>query len=95
MPGAPWCRVTEAPLRSRLREAAARVEGLAARLEAADPRAVLARGYVLVTDRAGQPVTSAAAVRPAARLTLEFGDGAVAVQRVPEGGSKRQGMLPL
>jgi exodeoxyribonuclease VII large subunit len=77
-------------LLGRLREAAARVEGLGARLASADPRAVLARGYALVTDTAGRPVTSAAAVRPAARLKLEFGDGTVDVQRVADPASKRQ-----
>jgi exodeoxyribonuclease VII large subunit len=66
------------------------VEGLGARLASADPRAVLARGYALVTDTAGRPVTSAAAVRPAARLQLEFGDGTVDVQRVADPASKRQ-----
>jgi exodeoxyribonuclease VII large subunit len=74
----------------RLREAAARVEGLGARLASADPRAVLARGYALVTDQSGRPVTSAGAVKPAARLRLEFGDGHVDVQRVADPASKRQ-----
>ena len=83
-------RLNPAPLRGRLREAAVRLEGLGARLQAADPRAVLGRGYALVTDMAGRPITSAAAIRPAARLKLEFGDGAVDVQRVAEPASKRQ-----
>jgi exodeoxyribonuclease VII large subunit len=56
---------------------------------------VLARGYVLVTDSTGRPVTSAAAVKPAARLRLEFGDGAVDVQRLSEPGVKRQAELGL
>ena len=83
-------RLTEAPVRAGLREMAARLEGLAGRLHAADPRAVLARGYALVTDASGRPVTSAAAVRPAARLRLEFADGAVAVQRVGDKAGTRQ-----
>uniref|UniRef100_UPI002342FCA1 exodeoxyribonuclease VII large subunit n=1 Tax=Acidisphaera sp. L21 TaxID=1641851 RepID=UPI002342FCA1 len=87
--------VSDAPIRAGLREATVRLEGLGARLQAADPRAVLARGYVLVTDTAGRPVTSAASVKPAARLRLEFGDGAVDVQRVPEPGAKRQAELSL
>jgi exodeoxyribonuclease VII large subunit len=73
----------------------ARLEGLAARLAAADPRAVLARGYALVTDAQGKPVTSAAAIRPAARLQLEFADGAVTVQRVTDKAGIRQGELSL
>lgn len=87
-------RLTEAPVRGQMREATARLEGLAGRLQAADPRAVLARGYALVTDASGHPVTSAAAVRPAARLRLEFADGAVQVQRVAEK-PVRQAELPL
>ncbi len=82
-------------MRAGLRELAARLHGLAGRLQAADPRAVLARGYALVTDAAGRPVTSAAGVRPAARLRLEFADGAVAVQRVGDKVGTRQQELPL
>jgi len=36
---------------------------------------VLARGYVLVLDEAGQPLNSAAQVRPAAGYRLRFADG--------------------
>jgi exodeoxyribonuclease VII large subunit len=42
-----------------------------------DHRAVLARGFALVRDEAGEPVTRAAAVRPAVRLSLQFADGEV------------------
>ncbi len=88
-------RLGEAPVRARLREASATLEGLAARLQAGDPRAVLARGYALVTDRAGRPVTSASAVGPGARLRLEFADGAVDVRREAEPLARRQGSLGL
>ena len=87
-------RLSDTPVRAQLREAAARVEGLAGRLAAGDPRAVLARGYALVTDAAGRPVTSATAIRPAARLRLEFADGAVDVQRTTPA-AKRQSELLL
>jgi len=50
----------------------------------------LKRGYVLVFDRKGAPVTAAAAVAPGADLRLHFADGDVGV--VAEG---RQGVLPL
>ncbi|HET8997855.1 MAG TPA: exodeoxyribonuclease VII large subunit, partial [Acetobacteraceae bacterium] len=70
-------RVSEAPLRSALREARAHLAGLGPRLDAASPMAILQRGYVLVTNPAGQPVTSAAAVKPGNRLHLQFGDGLV------------------
>ena len=88
-------RLNEAPVRAGLREMVARLEGLGGRLEAANPRAVLARGYALVTDPAGHPVTSAAGVRPAARLRLEFADGTVDVQRVGGKGERRQTELAL
>jgi len=61
--------------------------------------ALLQRGYVLVTTPAGQPVTSAAAVKPGGRLRLHFGDGEV--DAVAQGGAGRtrpavtQEQLPL
>ena len=58
-----------------LRERAAVLSGLAARLHSASPQAVLARGYVLVRDQAGHPVTVGAALRPGDRLSLAFADG--------------------
>jgi exodeoxyribonuclease VII large subunit len=79
----------------RLRALTARVEGLGGRLRSADPRAVLARGYALVTDTARRPVTSAAAVGPGMRLRLEFGDGTVEVQRPGGTAGVRQRELPL
>jgi len=39
------------------------------------PLAVLARGYVLVTDAAQRPVTAAAQVVAGKELELHFGDG--------------------
>ncbi|MDR3533005.1 MAG: exodeoxyribonuclease VII large subunit [Rhodopila sp.] len=80
-------RVTEAPLRSSLREARAHLSGLGPRLDAASPLAILQRGYVLVTTPAGQPVTSAASVKPGGKLRLHFGDGEV--DAVAEGGTGR------
>jgi exodeoxyribonuclease VII large subunit len=52
---------------------------LAARLEGASYASVLARGFVMVRDAAGKPVTAAASVAPGAALTLGFADGTVAV----------------
>ena len=92
-------RVSDAPLRASLREARAHLAGLGPRLEAASPLALLQRGYVLVTSPAGQPVTTAASVKPGARLRLHFGDGEV--DAVAQGGSGRgrsataQEQLPL
>jgi exodeoxyribonuclease VII large subunit len=70
-------RVTDAPLRASLREARAHLAGATARLESASPLAILQRGYVLVTDPVGHPITTAAAVKPHAKLQLHFGDGKV------------------
>lgn len=88
-------RLTDAPLRASLREARARLDGTAARLESVSPLAVLSRGYALVTDRAGLPITSAACVKPGARLGLRFADGEV--KATADGGRAptRQGSLPL
>jgi exodeoxyribonuclease VII large subunit len=77
-------RVSEAPLRSALREARAHLGGASARLEGASPLALLQRGYVYVTTPAGLPVTSALAVKPGGRLRLHFGDGDV--DAVAQGG---------
>jgi exodeoxyribonuclease VII large subunit len=47
-------------------------------LAALSYRGVLARGFALVRDDAGQALRNASAVSPGARLTLEFADGRVA-----------------
>ncbi len=70
-------RLSIAPVQASLRERRAVLAGLGARLEGVSPLAVLARGYVLVTDTGGQPVTRAAGIRPGERLRLRFGDGEV------------------
>lgn len=88
-------RVTDAPLRSSLREATARLEGTAARLESVSPLAVLGRGYALVSDSSGHPLTSAATVKPGARLSLRFADGEVRATADGKRGPDRQGSLPL
>jgi exodeoxyribonuclease VII large subunit len=80
-------RLSDAPLRASLREARAHLAGLGPRLEVASPLAQLQRGYVLVTTPAGQPVTSAASVKPGGRLRLHFGDGQV--DAVAQGGTAR------
>jgi exodeoxyribonuclease VII large subunit len=85
-------RLSDAPLRALLRETRARLEGTAARLESVSPLAVLQRGYAVVSDAAGHPLTSAAKVAPGARLRLRFADGEVgATADRPD----RQGRLPL
>jgi exodeoxyribonuclease VII large subunit len=86
-------RVSDAPLRASLRESAARLAGVAARLESVSPMAVLRRGYALVSDGTGQPLTAAGSVRPGARLRLRFADGEVGATADGRRGDERQGRL--
>jgi exodeoxyribonuclease VII large subunit len=78
-----------------LREAWARLQGTSARLESVSPLAVLARGYTLVTDPAGTPITRAEGVKPGARMRLRFADGEVRATADGARPGDRQGMLPL
>jgi len=96
-------RLSPAPIMARLREAGARLDGLAARLESVSYNAVLRRGFALVTDSAGHAVTAAAAVAPGQALRLRFADGSVeataagsprdGTPRRPPGPAPRQGSL--
>jgi exodeoxyribonuclease VII large subunit len=54
---------------------------------------VLERGYALVTDRAGHPLTSAGVVPPGARLRIRFSDGEVGATADPKAPEPRQGKL--
>jgi exodeoxyribonuclease VII large subunit len=88
-------RLSDAPLRAELRAARSRLAGLSGHLEAVSPLAILARGYALVTDRAGTPITQAAEVTPGKALRIRFADaevGATADGAKPDG---RQGRLSL
>ncbi|NNM57987.1 exodeoxyribonuclease VII large subunit, partial [Acidocella sp.] len=69
-----------APLPGRLRESRLRLENLAARLESVSYAAVLARGFALVTNAKGTPISSAAQVSPGAALTIKFADGDIAAK---------------
>ena len=88
-------RFSDAPLLACLRVARGRLAGIAAHLEAVSPLAVLQRGYALVSDVGGRPLTSAGAVQPGARLRLRFADGEVGALADGGGKEKRQGLLPL
>ena len=89
-------RLTDAPLRARLREARARLDGLAGRLDSVSYERVLARGYALVSDASGHPVTAAKAVKPGAALRLRFADGEVrATAAGGKASEQRQHSLPL
>jgi exodeoxyribonuclease VII large subunit len=60
------------------------LQALALALAAHDPARTLERGYALVTDGAGEPVTTAAAARGARAVTLRFKDAAVAATIDPD-----------
>ena len=62
---------------SRISEMTARVDMLAARIKAADPRNVLARGYTLVTDAGGVVLKSAAGLSAGDRINVLFEDGRI------------------
>ena len=53
-------------------------------------KSVLQRGFALVRDGAGHPIHSAAAIKPAQQLTVEFSDGSV---KVREDSGTKQGKL--
>jgi exodeoxyribonuclease VII large subunit len=83
-------RLSPATIQQRLRENRTRLDVLAARLDGASYERVLARGFALVRDPAGNAVTSTAQVKPGARLKLVFADGEVGVTA-----DGRQGKLAL
>ena len=56
------------------------LERLRLALGAHDPQRTMARGYALVTDRAGGALGSVASAREAADLTVRFHDGALAAR---------------
>jgi exodeoxyribonuclease VII large subunit len=75
--------LAERLLRAQARGAgdiAHRLTALGDRLASVSPRRVLERGYAMVWDAAGAPVTAAAGVAAGASLKVEFADGQVAVQ---------------
>jgi exodeoxyribonuclease VII large subunit len=59
------------------------LQRFAVALAAHDPQRTLERGYALVEDRAGEPVTSAAAAREQRSLVLRLHDGRVPVRPEP------------
>lgn len=64
----------------RIQQESHRLLALWKRLESASPRSVLQRGYAIVRDETGKPVTGAAAIHPGQPLTTEFRDGKVQVR---------------
>jgi exodeoxyribonuclease VII large subunit len=54
---------------------ASRIEAAAVRLQGIDPQQVLARGYALLTEHDGRPVTSVAALVPGVIVSARLADG--------------------
>jgi exodeoxyribonuclease VII large subunit len=61
-----------------------RLDALSSALHAHDPERALARGYALVADREGAPVTSAATARERGDVVVRFADDAVGARIDPE-----------
>ena len=58
------------------------------RLQAASPVSVLNRGFVILRDEQGKPVSRRAEVGAGARLEAQFADGRVRVQAEEPGGRR-------
>lgn len=82
-----------AMLRERLAAERMRLSAFERLLRSLDPRALLARGYAMVTDRAGGLITSAAKAREAQALLLAFADGDMPVI-VPDGTATPRRVAP-
>lgn len=67
-------------VRAILNERAASVASLTRMLESLSYERVLARGFAVVRNRAGEPLTKAAAISPGLELSLQFSDGRVAAR---------------
>jgi exodeoxyribonuclease VII large subunit len=78
-------RLRPEALAQRIDAARTRVDALDRLRRSLDPEAPLARGYVLVTDAAGQVIKTRAAATGEAELVLKFADGQLAV--VPADGA--------
>ncbi|MEI6419153.1 MAG: exodeoxyribonuclease VII large subunit [Sphingomonadales bacterium] len=74
-------------LSNRLAQGRERLDKAGRLLASLGHHQVLARGYALVLDEAGAPVTSAAAARQHRRLTIQFKDGDTPVVPPPAQGS--------
>lgn len=73
-------RVVEALRRAfdrRLSEMTSRLDLLDSRVRSADPRSVLSRGYVLVSDSRGVLLKSAGKVAVGDKIEITFGDGSI------------------
>ena len=65
--------------RRAVADADTRLEALWARLQSVSPKKVLERGYAIIADAGGVPITSTALAPAGAALSIEFSDGKVDV----------------
>lgn len=68
-------RLNAASPERRVESESQRLLGLWKRLQAASPASVLNRGFAIVRDGEGRPLTRAAELRASGRIEIEFGDG--------------------
>ncbi len=80
--------------RHLLHERQARLQTLAARLQALDPHAVLARGYTLATDAQGRAVVDAAKLAAGDLLRLRFARGSASTRVVHADAGADEGSPP-
>jgi exodeoxyribonuclease VII large subunit len=73
-------RRAETALKHRLRLKGMRLEGLLHNLESLNPKAILERGYAVVTQTDGTPVRSVKQVHPGEDLEVQVSDGEFGVQ---------------
>ena len=67
--------VSELRRRWRLEKNAGRLAAAQARLESVSPFSVMKRGYAMILNEAGQPLTAAADAREGQKLQIEMRDG--------------------
>ncbi|HXD39545.1 MAG TPA: exodeoxyribonuclease VII large subunit [Ramlibacter sp.] len=72
-------------VQSRVQRASQLFDHARLRLQVLDPRLVLERGYALLTNEAGQPVSSVAQTHPGQALRATLADGEVALTVTPPG----------
>lgn len=68
-------RFAARPPESRVQQESQRLLALWKRLQSASPASVLNRGFAIVRDDQGHPVTRRAQVKPGRKLSAEFADG--------------------
>ena len=73
-------RLERASPEYRIQEESQRLLGLWKRLQSAGPASVLKRGFAIVRDEQGKPVSARAEISAGQGLSLEFGDGTAKVR---------------